>query len=226
MDPILLLHGALGAQSQLGPLKAVLEKQGRTVYSLDFSGHAGVPFSASGFSIETFAEDIFLFLKRRNIPKADIFGYSMGGYVAVWLAYIYPQKVGRIITLGTKFDWSEASAERETKKLDPEKIAIKVPAFARVLERRHAPNNWKELLHKTSAMMTELGKNPLLSEDILKSIPHKITVCLGDTDDMADRAYSEAVAGLLPHGDFRLLENTPHPIEKVDTDMLQKIVTG
>ena len=226
MDPILLLHGALGAQSQLDPLKAALEKQGRTVYSLDFSGHAGVPFSASGFGIETFAEDVFLFLKTRNIPSADIFGYSMGGYVALWLAHIHPEKVGRIVTLGTKFDWSEASAERETKKLDSEKITAKVPAFARVLERRHAPNDWKELLHKTSAMMMGLGRKPLLTEDILKSIPHKTTVCLGDTDDMADREYSEAVAGLLPQGQFKLLENTPHPIEKVDTDLLQKIVTG
>jgi len=168
---------------------------------------------------------VLTFLKENNLNQADIFGYSMGGYVAVWLALKYPERVGTIITLGTKFDWSPASAEKEVRKLNAEKILEKVPAFARILEHRHAPNDWKELLRKTREMMLSLGNQPLLTEENLKTIQHEVLICLGDQDDMADRSFSEQVAGWLPNGSFHFLRNTPHPIEKVELENLVKCFT-
>jgi pimeloyl-ACP methyl ester carboxylesterase len=148
----------------------------------------------------------------------------MGGYVALWLAHEQPESVGKIITLGTKFDWSPASAQSEVKKLIPEKILEKVPAFARILEHRHAPNDWKELLEQTSALMLRLGHRPILNENVLKSIRHEVLVCLGDQDDMADARYTEQVASVMPNGKFKLLANTHHPIERVDLDTLVSIL--
>jgi pimeloyl-ACP methyl ester carboxylesterase len=214
MNPVLLLHGALGSKTQLDPLKSLLESEGRTVYLMNFSGHSGSPFSEA-FGIETFADDIQNFLDQNALSKVDIFGYSMGGYVALWFAHLHPEKVDKIVTLGTKFDWTVESAERETKKLNAEKIEEKVPAFARILQNRHAPNDWKELLSKTSAMMKGLGAKPLLTEKILASIKNESHIVLGDTDDMADRNFSEVVSTILANAKFTLLSNTPHPIEKV-----------
>lgn len=219
MTPLLVLHGALGSTSQLDPVKSTFESNGRVVHTLNFSGHGGAAFQ-SDFGIEQFAKDTFQYLENRQIRHADIFGYSMGGYVALWLAKNYPERVGRIATLGTKFDWSEESAAKEVKKLNPEKILEKIPAFARILEHRHAPNDWKVLLQKTSGLMLGLGKNPLLTKEILGTIKHQTIICLGDQDDMADRSYSEEVAGFLPNGKFQLLSDTPHPIEKVDLKKL------
>jgi pimeloyl-ACP methyl ester carboxylesterase len=215
MNPTILLHGALGGKSQLANIKLILEQQGRTVYTLNFSGHNGEAYSPHGFGIDVFSDDVLLFLNEREIDRADFFGYSMGGYVALWFASKYPSRSGEIVTLGTKFDWSVESAERETKKLDPEKISQKVPAFARILENRHKPHDWKDLVRKTSEMMIELGQHPLLTEEILKSIENPVLICLGDKDDMADRSYSERVASLIPHGKFKLLNNTEHAIEGV-----------
>lgn len=223
MNAILLLHGALGSKSQLEPLKSVLEKEGREVYSLNFSGHSGKPYRDL-FGIETFAQDVSQFLEDNKISQADIFGYSMGGYVALWLAHIRPDRVGKIVTLGTKFDWDPESAAKEVKKVNPEKILEKIPAFARILEQRHAPNDWKDLLRKTAAMMTALGNSPLLTLPVLKTILHPVSILLGDQDDMADRAYSEVVASSLPNGNFELLSNTPHPIEKVNLELLTPFV--
>lgn len=223
MNPALLLHGALGSSSQLEPLKQKLEVQGKEVFMLNFSGHNGVPFRRS-FGIEIFADDVLTFLDKQNLNQVDIFGYSMGGYVAVWLALKHPERVGKIITLGTKFDWSPAAAEQEVRKLNAEKILEKVPAFARILEHRHAPNDWKKLLSKTRDMMLELGNQPLLTEENLKTIQHEVLICLGDQDDMADRNYSQRVAEWLPKGAFQPLENTPHPIEKVDLNKLSGLI--
>ncbi len=224
MNPILLLHGALGSKLQLEPLKKLLETKGRTVYSINFSGHSGKQLEHKEFGIELFAQDVFEFLKRESIEVVDIFGYSMGGYVALWFAHWHPQHVGKIITLGTKYDWSPQSAEKETSKLDPEKIQLKISAFARILEHRHAPNDWKELLHKTKAMMISLGNNPLLNKENLNLINHPTTILLGDQDDMADRDFSKQVAAWLPKGEFNLLEATPHPIEKVNLDRLVSLI--
>jgi pimeloyl-ACP methyl ester carboxylesterase len=218
--PIVLLHGALGSKAQLDPLKKILEEKSRTAYTLNFSGHSGEPYSENGFGIDVFAQDVIRFLDHEKIKTTDIFGYSMGGYVALRLAHQYPERVNRITTLGTKFDWSPESAEKEIKKLDPEKIQNKVPAFARILEHRHAPNDWKELIQKTALMMHDLGQRPMLTEEIFLSLTHTIHILLGDQDDMADRKYSEVVAGWLPIGRFRLLQNTPHPIEKVKPESL------
>jgi esterase/lipase len=218
--PIILLHGALGSKTQLMPLKKILEERGRKVNILNFSGHSGEPFSKDGFGIEVFVQDVIQFINDNKIESADIFGYSMGGYVALWLAHHYPLRVNNIITLGTKFDWTPETADREVRKMDAEKIQSKAPAFARILEHRHAPNDWKELMLKTSNMMLDLGDNPMLKPEIMVTIKHKTKVLLGDQDDMADHSYSEKVTGWLPNGEFRLLHDTPHPIEKVNLEML------
>lgn len=219
MNPMILLHGALGASGQLQPLKKLLEEKGRAVYTLDFSGHGGRPL-ADAFGIETFATDVLDAMNRQAIAQADIFGYSMGGYVALWLAHREPSRLGTIITLGTKFDWSPAAAEREVQKMNAEKIEAKIPAFARILQHRHAPVNWKDLLSKTANMMKALGSEPLIMQAVAQSITHRTHVLLGDGDDMADRNYSEQVARWLPHGGFTLLPNTTHPIEKIDLTLL------
>lgn len=225
MNPILILHGALGSASQLDPVKSMLGNNGNIVHSLNFSGHGGNPFQPM-FGIEQFAEDTIHYLQRHQLKQVDIFGYSMGGYVALWMAKKYPDRVGKITTLGTKYDWSIESASKEVKNLNAETILEKIPAFARILEHRHAPNDWKILLHQTGDMMAALGKNPLLTKEVLQTIQHQILICLGDQDDMADRSYSEQVANYLSNGKFCLLENTSHPIEKVDLRKLVSLITS
>jgi hypothetical protein len=132
--------------------------------------------------------------------------------------------VKNIVTLGTKFDWTPESAEKEIKKMDAQKILEKVPAFARILETRHAPNDWKELLQKTASMMVQLGSQPLLSPEVLQSIINNTLILLGDQDDMADREYSKQVGHMLPHAKFKLLHHTPHPIERVNREELVHIL--
>lgn len=224
-EPILLLHGALGSATQLNALKENLKKEGAQVYTFNFSGHGGLPSAARGFGIEVFAEEVLNFLNRHSLQRMHIFGYSMGGYVALLLAHHHPEKVSSLVTLGTKFDWTVGTAEKEVKKLNPEKIAEKVPAFAKVLEERHHPEDWKMLMNKTANMMVDLGIHPLLTPAILKSIQTKTLICLGDADDMVDRTYSEEVARLLPQADFKLLPETPHLLERTDLTLLTNVLT-
>jgi pimeloyl-ACP methyl ester carboxylesterase len=222
--PLLLLHGALGSEAQLQPLKTLLQKSGRQVFTLNFNGHGGQPLSHQAFGIDSFAHDVDNFLTNHALHNVDIFGYSMGGYVALWFAHQHPQKVSSIATLGTKFDWSPQSAEKEIRKMNPEKIAEKVPAFARLLQQRHQPHDWATLMGDTAAMMQALGEKPMLNESVLSTTKTNTLILLGDKDDMADRQYTERVATLLPKARFQLLSETPHLLEQVNLPALANIL--
>jgi pimeloyl-ACP methyl ester carboxylesterase len=122
------------------------------VHSIDFPGHGGKPFSSKPFSIELFARHVLDYTQQNQIENAVVFGYSMGGYVGMYIAKYFPGKISRLITLATKFYWDEAVAAKETKMLDAATIQQKIPAFAKELEMRHAPQDWKEVLHYTKQL--------------------------------------------------------------------------
>jgi|APGre2960657404_1045060.scaffolds.fasta_scaffold03048_5 esterase/lipase len=61
MQKILLLHGAIGANEQFSALQQELADS-FSVYSLNFSGQGGAPFSNTPFSIKLFATEVIAFL--------------------------------------------------------------------------------------------------------------------------------------------------------------------
>ena len=134
----------MGSEVQLQPLQKLLETD-FTVHTLNFEGHGGRS-SAHEFDMERFADNIVEKLQTLEISNTHIFGYSMGGYVALTLAKKHPDMVNTIVTLGTKFNWSVESAQQEVKMLNPAKIEEKVPAFAKRLHELHQPNDWKEVM--------------------------------------------------------------------------------
>ncbi len=224
MQKLLLLHGAIGAKDQLIPLAEAL-KNDYEVHSINFTGHGGEHMPNS-FSIELFSNDVLTYLEKNNIQKINIFGYSMGGYVALYLAKYYPNKVEKIFTLATKFEWNPDISQKEIRMLDANKIEEKIPAFAQVLEKRHQPNNWKVLLKKTADMMVALGnKNCLTLQDLTSiTIPTKIGV--GDNDNMVTLGETKEVAQNLKNSELLILQDTLHPIEKVDLkDLSDEIKT-
>ena len=130
MKKLLLLHGAIGAASQFDKLKEEL-KDKFEVYSLNFSGHGGEEMPDEKYSIELFADDAIKFIDKNKLEGIDVYGYSMGGYVALYIASKDKNKLGKIFTTATKFDWNEETSVKESKMLNPAKIEEKIPAFAK-----------------------------------------------------------------------------------------------
>jgi esterase/lipase len=220
MRNLLLLHGAIGAKDQLEPLKEKLNIN-YNVYSFNFSGHGKEGFEQL-FNIEQFTKDTLSFLSSSNIDKVDIFGYSMGGYVALYLAKHHPEKVNRVTTLGTKFKWTPEIATNEVKMLNAEVIEAKIPQFANALSKRHGAEQWKTLLNKTAEMMLVMGdKNPLSLNDY-QNISHNCKIMLADNDEMVTKEETLEVFKILPNSTFTTINNSKHPIEKVDLDQLEK----
>lgn len=224
MNPkVVLLHGALGCAKQLDPLSEFLKARGFDCLSLDFSGH-GTASKESGFGIDHFAKQFLSFLKENEIDRANVFGYSMGGYAALKAIQEEPNSIQKLVCLGTKFDWNPQSAEIETRKLDADKIFEKVPAFATHLEHMHG-SSWKSLLDKTAAMMRDLGEKPALGERELGAIKAPVRLLRAELDNMVSKAETMQAAALLPNAAFSTVPDMPHPIEKVDQEKLADLIS-
>ncbi len=223
MAAIILLHGAIGAADQLQPLAAQLQGHGHEVYSFSFSGHGRIPFRHEGFGIELFADELRHFITAQQLTQPHVFGYSMGGYVALYAASRYQDLLGHIATLGTKFHWTPEVAQKESRMLDAGVIISKVPAFAKTLEARHG-DDWKILLEKTVDMMGRLGQTPLLGADQLPVLNHKIMLGLADADHTVTIDETHTVYRQLKQGSMYMLPNGRHPIETVHVTLLGQLL--
>ena len=216
---LLFLHGAIGSGDQLIPLSHELKEEFH-IHVIDFSGHGSNKNTVEEFSIQTFAKDVLNYLNENSIANCFVFGYSMGGYVALYLAKHFPEKILRVITLATKFNWDQEIAEKEIKNLNPEKIEEKVPAFAKALELRHGADRWKNVLHQTAAMMIKMGeKNPLDLKDYT-GIEHDVLITIGDHDQMVTLEETVAVYRQLKNAKLFVVPNTKHPIESVNLKLM------
>ncbi len=222
MKSIILLHGALGAKDQLESLKEALSQINHKVYSFSFSGHGKVPFQ-NEFGIVQFANELEKFILENKLQQPAIFAYSMGGYVALYLASQKSDLVGNIVTLGTKFNWTKEIAEKEIKQLDPKVIQEKVPKFAEALKQRHG-DDWELLLKRTADMMVELGDNNFMTEELLGKVKSKIMIGLAENDTMVSEQETNDAFLCLQNAQRFSLPNAKHPIETVDVVMLVGVI--
>ncbi len=220
MKPLILLHGALGAEQDLIPLIEYLSN--RTVITYEFKGHGKKAINVSSFTMEDLVQDFSNFLDDKQLDSVDIFGFSMGGYIALSLAQ-NDQRVDRIVTLGTKLAWSPEFAQGEQKKLVPDVIEAKVPKFARYMNALHG-DQWKPLMSETASMMLGLGENPILNSESIPTIQNTVVVMRGGLDEMVTREESESVANMLPNGRYKELEGLIHPIARLDPELIANII--
>ncbi|GAB3295408.1 hypothetical protein GCM10027348_17010 [Hymenobacter tenuis] len=216
---ILLLHGALASEAQLKSLARELPPF-YNVLSFSFAGHGGKPLVANEFTMKHMAREVMAFIRDNTLPPVHVFGYSMGGYAALAAATEAPELFSSITTLGTKFDWSPATAVAETRFLDAEKMREKAPQFAEQLEKLHAPTPLPELLAATSSLMRNLGEAPLLTTSNLARLEVPVQVLVGELDKTAGVDASQYYVDHMPRATFEILMNTPHPLEKVNPDLL------
>ena len=216
--PLLLLHGALGSTLQFKRLIPLISEHFDPLV-INFEGHGGQAVDRD-FSMGNFTQNALELLDPQTQP-IPIFGYSMGGYVALKAALIKPEKISQIITLGTKFDWSQESTAKEIRMLNPEKVEEKVPRFAQMLEQEHAPEDWKKVMRQTAGMMQKLADGERLTEKDLKQINTPVVIGLGSLDQMVGQEESLWASEQLPNADLEILEGVEHPIQKVDNEVLR-----
>ena len=216
---LLLLHGALGSSAQFTPLLPLLNEE-YNIHLLDFEGHGASPLQQRPFRIEHFAENVRSYLAQQNLGSVNIFGYSMGGYVACTLALSHPHLVSSIATLGTKFYWDEETARRETAFLDTEKIKAKVPHFAHALEERHTAAGWEKVVNQTADLLWSLAPTGGLRAKDVAPLQQPVRIMVGDRDSTVSIEECAAMYRAIPNGQQEVLPATRHELEKMPLDQL------
>lgn len=193
MSTILFLHGAIGSSNQLSKIYNRFENS----ITFNFPGHGNTKIPTE-FSIELFSKAVIDLLDKNELKKVSIFGYSMGGYVGLYLAVNYSNRIEKVFCHGTKLLWNEESAWREMKLLDPKLIEEKAPQFASHLDTIHG-DNWPLVLTKTTSMLQEMGKNPPLDVKDFQTITCPILISLGDQDKTANLEDSVVCLSQITH---------------------------
>jgi pimeloyl-ACP methyl ester carboxylesterase len=220
---IILLHGALGSSTQLEKLAELL-KDKFNVFLLNFSGHGKNLNPPESFSIDKLGQELNSFIEQHKILDPNIFGYSLGGYVGLYAATISPVPFNSVITLGTKFDWTDRTYMEQFSFVDSEVLLSKYPAVVESLMDLHG-DNWNPLVNYTKDFLVDLGNNPRLDPSALLKLKLKVLITRGDKDKTVFEAESRRIADILPDGKYVEIPATPHMIERVDPETLALVIT-
>jgi pimeloyl-ACP methyl ester carboxylesterase len=101
--PLLLLHGGLfNIDLQFGELLPSLAAS-RQVIAADFQGHGRTNDIDRTLTCADLASDVVGLLQHLDVARADVFGSSVGGGVALHLAIRHPEVVRKLIVSSVSF---------------------------------------------------------------------------------------------------------------------------
>jgi pimeloyl-ACP methyl ester carboxylesterase len=220
---LVILHGALGSAAQMEPVAAAFEPPWLPVL-IEFPGHGATPRGTVPFTIEGLAAWLGPELTARGLDRPVVFGHSMGGYVALAVEAAAPGTFAAVVTLGTKFAWTPDGAARDAERLDPVRLAAKVPQFAALLAERHAgAGGWEQVLGGTAGLLRAVGAAAPLTPEVLARVRIPVILGVGENDDTVTVEETQAAARALS-GRAVILPGVPHPIERVPTGTIVGLV--
>lgn len=151
--PLVLLHGGATAVDVFQPSLALLSAHRRLI-AIHLQGHGHTRDVDRPFRYETMADDVASLLTVLGIEQADLFGYSVGGGVALQMAIRHGDRVNRLVLAATAmkhdgsfpevlaaFDQMEASAPMIAQQIKQSPLASTYPEV-----------DWEQLFRKTGDM--------------------------------------------------------------------------
>ncbi len=200
--PLVLVHG-LGARGEdWSKLIPDLAKAGFHVYAPDLPGYGRSALPDASYSISYEEAAVVGFMQAMGLARADVAGWSMGGWVAMKLAADHPTLVDRLVlydSAGVYFplDYEPSSLFTPTDVAGLETLLarltprpVKLPGFVtRDFLRRSKRNAW--VLRRSLAAMTS-GRE--LMEFRLGEIKAPTAVMWGMSDRLIPPAAGEKIA--------------------------------
>jgi non-heme chloroperoxidase len=99
-EPLVFIHGWPDSWFSFGRLLPLLPASHRA-YSLDQRGFGDSERPAGGYAIDDFAADVAAFLDAVGVARATLVGHSFGSFVARRVAQRHPDRVERLVLIGS-----------------------------------------------------------------------------------------------------------------------------
>lgn len=194
-NTVVLLHGFLENQTMWQDVVPELSKKYRVI-TVDLLGHGETGCLGYVHSMEEHAEIVREVLSKLRIRKAIFVGHSMGGYVALAFAELYPAVVKGLVLLNST---SKADNEERETNRDRAIKAVKkdYTTFVRLsIANLFSEENREKMVSEIDKVKIEALKTPLQGiiaslegmkirkdrEDVLSSATFPILLILGKKD--------------------------------------------
>jgi len=242
--PLVLLHGGLATIDMMfGQLLPPLA-QTRQVIAVELQAHGHTADIERPLSFELMADDIAALIKHLGFEHADIFGYSLGGGVALQTAIRHPEVVRKLVVASAPYKrdgwYPEVLAGMASMNAEAAEAMVGSPVHQAYVSVAPKPEDW-------SALVAKLGQ--LLRQDYdwstaVAAIKAPTLLVIGDADSVRP-AHTVEMFGLLgggkaitsppervgamgglPNSQLAVLPGTTHFSILTRTDLLLPIITS
>jgi pimeloyl-ACP methyl ester carboxylesterase len=177
--PLVLLHGGGSTiESTFGKVIPILAKSHRLI-AIEEQAHGRTSDRNQPLRFDTSAEDVAALLKYLEVEKADLFGFSNGASVAMYVAIQHPEKVRKLVYASsiTKRSGAQPQLWDFIKKSDFSQMPQPLKdAFLKV---NPDPAKLKVMHAKTRERMVNFED---ISDKDVRSIKAETLILMGDRD--------------------------------------------
>jgi non-heme chloroperoxidase len=219
--PILLLHGLTDSSRSWSMLASDLADHYHLVIP-DLRGHGESDRPECCYTVKDFAADTIGLMDALNIPQAAIIGHSMGSLVAQQIAIDRPDRVSRLVLVGSAATAAGNEAllgvwdtiQRFTDSVDP-KFLEEWTSNPNPVD----PNFLGNVVRETAAVPLHVWKGAtrgLLDDDHsfrLKTIKVPALIIWGDQDSIFPKRDQQALSARMPNAHFRTYAGTGHNVQ-------------
>jgi pimeloyl-ACP methyl ester carboxylesterase len=175
-EPIVVLHGAYMTVDAMGEIIPMLAKT-RKVIAVELHAHGRTADINRPITYELMADDVAALIKHLDMEKADVFGYSMGGGVALQIAIRHPGVVGKLVAASVSYtsDGMHSELFESIPSITPEVFAGS-PIEAAYLGVAPNPDDFPKLVEK----LKKLDMTPF--EWGIRAVTATTLLIVGDSD--------------------------------------------
>ena len=132
-DPVVCLHGITAQHRAFNAVARYLEAS-RGLVGVDLRGRGDSDKPESEYSLEAHAADVVRVLDHLGLQSVVLAGHSMGGFVALKTALMFPERVRAIVLLDGGWPRVESAPEESTEEEKQEAAALE-EGLARAFQR-------------------------------------------------------------------------------------------
>jgi pimeloyl-ACP methyl ester carboxylesterase len=209
---IVVLHGANGSAREVELLAAPLRAHGRVLVP-DLPGHGGRELP-DRLSIQGSARDVLALLDREKVERAVIVGYSLGGYVGLYLAARHPGRIQAVCAVATKFVFDPETIKYWTYLAQPERLERPGNPRAGELLASHGPH-WKSVAIANATFFGDLGRESPLAEADFRAIERPVLLVSSNRDAVVKWEETLAMGKVIPGARLVMFYGLAHPLRNV-----------
>jgi len=178
-QPLVVLHGAYMTIETMGEIVPSLAET-RQVIAAELQGHGHTADIDRPLSYEHMADDVYALLAEVGIDKADVFGFSLGGGVALQLAIRHPEVVRKLVVASVSYTSDGLYPEvRDTIETITPELFAGSPIEEAYLRSAPNPDDFPTLV----ARLKQLDMEPFAwSPEDIQGISAPTLIIIGDSD--------------------------------------------